>query len=43
MSDIKIGTIFKKEITVTENLLAVNVGSGDVSVLASVDYFLSLA
>ena len=35
MSDIKIGTIFKKEITVTENLLAVNVGSGDVSVYAT--------
>ena len=35
MSDIKIGTIFKKEITVTENLLAVNIGSGDVSVYAT--------
>lgn len=35
MNEIKIGTEFKKEITVTEDLLAVNVGSGDVSVFAT--------
>ncbi|MFZ2538261.1 MAG: thioesterase family protein [Oscillospiraceae bacterium] len=35
MNEIKVGTTFEKEITVTKNLLAVNVGSGDVSVFAT--------
>ncbi len=35
MNEIKVGAIFEKEITVTENLLAVSVGSGDVSVFAT--------
>ncbi len=35
MSEIKIGASFEKEIMVTKELLAVNVGSGDVSVFAT--------
>lgn len=35
MSEIKIGQSFEKEIIVTKELLAVNVGSGDVSVFAT--------
>ncbi len=35
MSEIKIGEIFKKEIIVEENMRAINVGSGDVSVYAT--------
>lgn len=35
MNEIIIGTTLEKEITVTENLLAINVGSGDVSVYAT--------
>lgn len=35
MSEIKINKSYEKEITVTENLLAINVGSGDVSVFAT--------
>lgn len=35
MSEIKIGARFEKEITVQEKHLAINVGSGDVSVFAT--------
>lgn len=35
MKTVEIGTAYEKEITVTEELLAVNVGSGDVRVYAT--------
>lgn len=35
MNEITIGASFEKEIKVTENLLAISVGSGDVSVFAT--------